>query len=85
MAEVKVFADADGVVRPHHVVALDFDIVKEDWLVYEILDGGRVKIRCIVTAIWAVVDENGVQIAGPDGRKPWLIADFNTTIGQMFL
>lgn len=77
MSEFRVI---NGVQMP--VVDIDFEIVKEPWLEYELADGGRVRVRAIVMAILQVLDPEGKPARLPDGQL-WLICETNTTIGRI--
>lgn len=45
----------------------DFEIVKEDWSEYRLLDGGSVKIKTTVQRIFRVLDAQGNPKKNEDG------------------
>ena len=51
---------------------VDFDIHREDWDEYKLLDGGTVRIKTTVTRIYKAVDEEGNQRYLEDG-SPFMI------------
>jgi hypothetical protein len=77
---VSEFRVINGVQMP--VRDLDFEIIKEPWLEYELADGGRVRVRAIVTGIIQVLEPDGSPAHLPDGQL-WMICETNTTIGRV--
>jgi hypothetical protein len=45
----------------------DFEIVKEDWNEYRLLDGGTIRIKTTAQRIFRVLDANGNPKVGEDG------------------
>jgi hypothetical protein len=39
----------------------DFEIVREDWNEYRLLDGGTVRVKTTVARIFRVLDEKGMH------------------------
>ena len=50
----------------------EFEIGREDWNVYKLLDGGRVRVKTTVARISRIVDENGNQKYNDQG-EPQLV------------
>ena len=48
-------------------IALDFEITRESWAVYKLLDGGTVRVKTTVTRILHHVDDEGRVKYNPDG------------------
>jgi hypothetical protein len=46
----------------------DFEIAKEEWAEYKLLDGGTVRVKTNVTRIYRVLDEQGNPAVHPDGQ-----------------
>lgn len=51
----------------------DFEIVKEDWSAYRLLDGGEVRLKTTVLQIIRVVDEHDKPAFGPDGSPAFVV------------
>jgi hypothetical protein len=49
--------DVGGTIRD--VIEVPFEIVKEPWAEYEMLDGGRLRVRHILQRLFVVCDEEG--------------------------
>jgi hypothetical protein len=47
----------DGV--PRNVIEVPFTIVTEPWAEYEMMDGGRLRVRHILQRVFVVVDDTG--------------------------
>ncbi len=50
-----------------------FEIGREDWNEYKLLDGGRVRIKTTVARIFRVVDENGNQQYNDQGEPELVV------------
>ena len=50
----------------------EFEIGREDWNEYKLLDGGRVRIKTTVARIFRIVDENSHQKYNEQG-EPQLV------------
>jgi hypothetical protein len=51
----------------------DFEIAKEDWAEYKLLDGGTVRVKTTVTRIYRLLDEQGQPAFHPDGQpQTWV-------------
>ena len=46
---------------------LDFEIGREEWNEYKLLDGGVVRVKLVATRILQVVDEDGKPVHNQDG------------------
>lgn len=64
MANVRQM-DVGGVMRD--VIEVPFEIVKEPWAEYEMLDGGRLRVRHILQRLFVVVDDDGKPAMNDDG------------------
>ena len=58
--------EIDGKV--HQAFEVDFEIAEEDWNRYNLIDGGTIRTRLSVLRIGKVLDEEGNDLIGPDGR-----------------
>ena len=56
-----------------------FEIDRENWNEYKLLDGGRVRIKTTVARIFRVVDENGNQLYNDSG-EPHLVVRHKSDI-----
>ena len=61
------------------VVEHDFEIAREDWNEYRLLDGGRVRVRTTVAKIFRVLDSQGKPEYTPEG-DPHLIVRHRTEV-----
>lgn len=57
----------------------EFEIGREEWNEYKLLDGGVVRVKTTVQRIFRVLDEKGNPKIGPDG-DPEVIVKHNTQI-----
>jgi len=63
----------------HEAVEISFEIVKEDWNEYKLLDGGRVRTKTVVQRIFKVTEADGSQTKTPAG-EPLYIVRHNTQV-----
>ena len=57
-----------------NVIEHEFEIAgPENWHEYRLLDGGRVKIKTVVTRIFTVVDTAGKVQRGPEGEPQMIV------------
>lgn len=49
------------------VLELDFEVVREEWNEYRLLDGGRVRIKAIPQKIFRALDAEGKPSFTPEG------------------
>lgn len=54
-------------------IELQFDVRKEDWNEYDLLDGGRIRLKTSVLKILRVLDSNGNPASTPDGEPHYLV------------
>src|SRR5437870_2990243 len=57
----------------------DFEIKSEDWNVYELADGGRVKVKTVVAKIFRVLDADGKPALDPAG-EPFVVVRHNIQV-----
>ncbi len=57
----------------------DFEIVREDWNEYRLLDGGSVRVKTTVARIFRVLDDDGRPLHDQDG-DPQVVVRHNTQI-----
>ena len=57
----------------------DFEIVREDWNEYRLLDGGSVRVKTTVARIFRVLDDEGRPVYDQDG-DPQMVVRHNTQI-----
>ena len=57
----------------------DFEIVREDWNEYKLLDGGNVRLKTTVQRVFRVLDAQGNPKSSPDG-DPEVIIRHNTQV-----
>lgn len=50
-----------------NAIEQEFEIGREEWNEYKLVDGGRVRVRTSVLKIFRAVDESGKPLSGPDG------------------
>jgi hypothetical protein len=60
-------------------IEVDFDIRREDWNEYKLLDGGTVRVKTTVSRIYKVVDEEGNQRYLEDGN-PFMVVTHKSEI-----
>ena len=49
------------------VQGVDFEIGREEWNEYKLLDGGVIRVKLVVTRIYQVLDEDGKPVPNQDG------------------
>jgi len=57
----------------------DFEIVREDWNEYRLLDGGSIRVKTTVARIFRVLDDEGRPVYDQDG-DPQMVVRHNTQI-----
>jgi len=53
--------------QEYNAVERDFEIAREEWNQYRLLDGGTVRVKTSVQKILLIVDENGNPTRTADG------------------
>lgn len=56
-----------------------FEIVKEEWNEYKLLDGGRVRLKTSAQKIVRILDKDGKPMLAPEG-DPHIIVKHNTQV-----
>ena len=56
------------------VVELDFNVAREEWNEYKLLDGGTVRVKTNVQRIFAVLNPDGSQQRRDDGSPALVVA-----------
>lgn len=65
------------------VVDVSFDAAKpESWNEYELADGGRIRIKLVVTRVLQVLDPDGKPAKTPDGDRFLVVQSNNQMIVQ---
>ena len=54
-------------------VEVPFEIVREDWSEYSFADGGRVRVKTVVTRLSQMVDDDGQPMLDPSGERIILV------------
>jgi len=54
-------------------IELDFEIRREEWNEYTLLDGGRVRGKLSVAKIFRILDAEGKPAYGPDGDPQMIV------------
>jgi hypothetical protein len=57
----------------------DFEIQREEWNAYKLLDGGTVRVKTTAKRICQVVDENGNPAYNADGT-PFMVVYHDSTV-----
>lgn len=65
------------------VAELDFDIKREDWNEYILLDGGSVRVRLVVSKIYRVLDDNGQPSWNQDGSPNFAITSGTMVVSKV--
>lgn len=60
-------------------IELDFEIHKEEWAEYKLLDGGRVRLKTSALKIFRILDVDGNLAYDPNG-DPSILVSHNTQI-----
>ena len=60
-------------------LAQDFNIQREEWNDYTLLDGGTVRVKTTVLRIYQVVDDDGAPRNNTDG-SPMMVVQHKTDI-----
>lgn len=61
------------------VIEQDFEIQREDWNEYKLLDGGIIRLKTTVQRIFRVLDDQGKPKYAPDG-DPEVVVRHNTQV-----
>lgn len=59
--------------REVDVLEMDFQTAREEWNDYQLLDGGRVRVKTVVAKILWVVDDNGNKLYNDQGEPIILV------------
>ena len=59
--------------REVNVREADFEIVREDWNEYRLLDGGSVRVKTTVARLFHVLDENGGIRYNAEGDPEFMV------------
>ena len=78
MAEVIELGMPDGSRRK--AIEVSFEIGNEEWNVYNLNDGGRVRLRTSVTKVFRILEDDGKTPARTDDGDPWVQVRSNTLI-----
>ena len=65
--------------QEYDAVEADFEIGREEWNQYKLLDGGTVRVKTTVSRIYRVVDEQGNQRYNRDG-SPLIVVTHKSDI-----
>ena len=57
----------------YNALEASFEIGREEWNNYKLLDGGTVRVKTTVARIYLVVDDKGQQLYNPDGSPMVLV------------
>lgn len=60
-------------------IEVDFEIAREEWSEYLLVDGGRVRIKTTPLKIYRVLDEHGEPALTAEG-DPFIYVRYNTQI-----
>lgn len=69
--QVKPITLPDG--RKGFGVEVEFETVHEDWNVYELSNGTRLRVKTLLAHAFQIVDENGNPIYGENGEPEYAI------------
>ncbi len=58
--------------REVYGIEQSFDIDREDWNVYKLLDGGTIRLKTTVQKLYRVVDESGEPEFDPNGEAVYI-------------
>jgi hypothetical protein len=53
--------------KPQDVIEVPFEIVKEPWAEYEMLDGGHLRVRYVLQRLFVQVDSEGTPMTDDQG------------------
>ena len=65
--------------QEYDAIDLDFQIAREEWNEYTLLDGGRVRMKTSPQRMYRVLDADGKPANNEQG-EPFIIVRHNTTI-----
>ncbi len=68
--------------KEQEVIELDYEIKREDWNEYILLDGGSVRVRLLVSKIYRVLDDNGQPAWNEDGSPYFAITSGNVVVSK---
>ena len=61
-------------------IEVEFEIAEEDWNRYNLLDGGTIRTRQSVFRISKVLNKDGTDLIGEDGRQVYHVEWLPTAI-----
>ncbi len=61
----------------------DFEIGREEWNEYKLLDGGLVRVKTTVSRIYQVVDEQGNPRCNEDGSPMMLVKHKSDVVSRI--
>ena len=62
---------------------VDFEIAREEWNAYKLLDGGTIRIKTVVSRIIQAFSEDGQPIRNRDGTLQYVIMSQNIIVAKM--
>ncbi len=69
--QVKPITLPDG--RKGFGIEVEFETVHEDWNVYELSNGTRLRVKTLLAHAFQIVDENGNPIYGDNGEPEYVV------------
>ena len=63
-------------------IEVDFEIAREEWNEYKLLDGGKVRVKTTVNRIMRVVDEKGNGRNNADGTPMFVVSHKSDVVSR---
>ena len=67
--------------KPTQVEEMEFEITKEEWNEYRLLDGGKVRAKLTVQRILWVLDSSGKRTMTPEGDPNFIVRSSTLVVG----
>ena len=64
-------------------VELDFNVTREEWNEYKLIDGGVVRVKTNVQRIFAVLNPDGTRRKQPDGSPALVVAHKSDVVARL--
>ena len=64
-------------------IEVDFEIGREEWNQYKLLDGGSVRVKTTVSRIYRIVDDQGRQRHNADGSPSFIVSHKSDVVSSV--
>jgi hypothetical protein len=68
--------------QEYDAIEQDFEIAREDWNEYKLLDGGVIRLKTTVQKIFRVLDSGGKPVVTPEGDPHVIVRHKTDVVGS---